>query len=56
VDLAVVNDLEPGQERLVELGQRGDGGRGEFGQKVGLDELEEALDLAPACEAKPPSG
>jgi len=27
-----VDDLEPGQERLVELAQGGDGGFGEFGQ------------------------
>ena len=48
VELAVVDDLQPGQEGFVELAQGGDGGVGQFGQEVGLDELEEALDLAPA--------
>jgi len=48
VDLAVVDHLQPGQERLVELGQGGDGRVGQFGQEIGLDELEKALDLAPA--------
>ena len=46
VELAMVDDLKPGQERLVELGQGGDVGLGEFGQEIGLDELEEAFDLA----------
>ena len=31
VELAVVDDLQPGQERFVELGQGGDGGVGQFG-------------------------
>ena len=44
----MVDDLDPGQEGLVELGEGGDGGMREFGQEVGLDELEEAFDLAPA--------
>jgi len=48
VEFALVDDLDPGQEGLVELGEGGDGGEREFGQEVGLDELEEAFDLAPA--------
>jgi hypothetical protein len=48
VEFAVVNDFDPGQEGLVELGQGGDRRAGQFGQEVGLDELEETFDLAPA--------
>jgi hypothetical protein len=48
VELAMVDNLDPGQERFIELGKSGDGGEGKFGKKVGLDELEEALDLAAA--------
>jgi len=44
----VVDDLEPGQERLVELRQGGNGGMLKLRQEVGLDELEEAFDLAAA--------
>jgi hypothetical protein len=46
MELAVVDHLDPGQERLVELVERGDGGASQFRQEVGLDELEEPLDLA----------
>jgi len=48
VEFAVVYDLDPGQQGFVELGEGGDGGASEFGQKVGLNELEETLDLASA--------
>ena len=47
VEFAVVYDLDPGQQGFVELGKGGNGGASEFGQKVGLNELEEAFDLAP---------
>ena len=30
--LAVIDDLDPGQKRLVELREGGDGGEGQFGQ------------------------
>ena len=43
----VVDNLQPGQEGLVEQGQGVDRGGSQFGEKVGLDEAEEALDLAP---------
>jgi hypothetical protein len=48
VKFAMVDDLEPGQEGLVELREGGDGGVLEFGQEVGLNELEEAFNLASA--------
>ena len=48
VELSMVDDLDPGQEGLVELGESVDGGAREFRQKVGLNELEETLDLAPS--------
>lgn len=48
VDLGVVDDLEPSHERLVEQRQRVDRRGGELGEEVGLDELEETLDFAPA--------
>ena len=44
----MVDDLDPGQEGLVELRESGDLGALEFGQEVRLDELEEALNLASA--------
>ena len=48
VALGVVNDLNPGQQGLVELVKSSDGGVSEFREKIGLDKLEEALDLAAA--------
>jgi hypothetical protein len=42
----VVHDLDPGQERFVELRQSGHGRKREFGQKIGLDETEETLDFS----------
>jgi hypothetical protein len=48
VELGMVDDLKPGQEGLIEEREGRDGGRGEFGKQVGLDKLEEALDLATA--------
>jgi hypothetical protein len=48
VEFAMIDDLDPGQERLVQLVQGGDRRVSEFGQKIGLDELEEAFDLPAA--------
>jgi hypothetical protein len=47
VDLAVVDDLDPGQQALVEVVQGVHrGGGGQLGQEIGADEAEEAFDLA----------
>jgi hypothetical protein len=44
VTLGVIDHLDPGQERFVELAQRGDGGTRQLGQEIRLNELEEPLD------------
>ena len=46
VELAMINHFQPGQQGLVELGQAGDGGALQFGQKIGADKAEKAFDLA----------
>jgi hypothetical protein len=45
VELGMVDDLDPGQERFVELAEGGDRGTRQLGQKVRLSELEETLNL-----------
>jgi hypothetical protein len=46
VEFTMVNDLDPGEERFVELRQSGHGRECEFGQKIRLDEAEETLDFS----------
>ena len=41
----MINHFQPGQQGLVEVGQAGDGGAVEFGQKIGADKAEKAFDL-----------
>jgi hypothetical protein len=43
----MVDHLQPGQQRLIEVGQAEHLSPGHFGQEIGLDELEEAFDFAP---------
>ena len=42
----MIDHFQPGQQRLVELGERCHFGAGQFGQEIGLEELEEAFDFA----------
>jgi len=46
VVFGVVNDLQPGQERLVEFGQRGGRNLFQFGQEIGANEAEEPFNFA----------